>query len=233
MSYTRIAMPSIYATRVIIDFLRIWFTENGLHQMETGGRPEVEPIPFAADGTPQAREGLSSLVIRDSWGLNDPADKKKKIVVERGPMRWSSRHIGDFLDRVDIVTRSPTGAMSLQDATRFTDHLPIPVVAYCCAPIKLEADEIADWVFFGAKFSRHLLRERYSGVRDILSADVGSARLVDRPSTKHELVAVPVTLVLDVQFSWTVYERGAQPLRTIELRVTDDPEELALSVEGD
>jgi len=234
-AYSRESLPSIYAKRVLIQFLQQWFKENALFGMETGGEAEVEPISFGADGAPQARDGVSSLVIRDGWGRNDPADKKVQIVVQRGSMRWAARHYNEFLERVDVVVRETAGgATSLQDAAKYTDHMPIPLVAYCCSPEGAEAEEIANWVFFATKFCRPLLREQFAGLRDIVSGEIGPDQLVDRPSAGvHELIAVPVTVILDIQFEWWVYEKGTKPLRTIELRVTSDAEDVELSVEGD
>lgn len=233
--YNPNTLPSRYAKRVVIQFLQQWFTENNLFRMETGGASEVEPVPFDGQGVPHARDGLSSLVIRDSWGTNDPADSNVKIVVQRGPMRWASRHYNEFLQRIDtVVDGLRPGEKSLQDASVFTDHMPIPIIAHCCSPEGIEAGDIADWVFFAAKFCRPLLREQFAGLRDIVSGGIGSETLVDRPSAgSHELIAVPVTLILDIQFQWIVHEKGTSPLRTIELRVTDEAEDVELSVEGD
>lgn len=232
--YSRATLPPAYAKRILIEFLNMWFSQNALFGMETGGQAEVEPMPMDADGTVTARDGMQSMTIRDGWGRGDEADKKKKIVVQRGPMRWASRHYNEFLERVDVVVKGVDGATSLLDGQKFTDHMPIPVTAFCCSPDGLEAEEIATWVFFAVKFCRQQLREQFPGLRDIVSTDLGSEQLVERPSAaRHELVTVPVTIILDIQFEWIVYESGTSPLRTIELRVTDEAEDVELSVEGD
>lgn len=232
--YSRSTLPTIYAKRVLIEFLQMWFSQNAAFGMETFGRADVEPVPVDADGSVKARDGSQSLTIRDGWGRGDEADKKKKIVVQRGPMRWASRHYNEFLERIDIVVDGIDGATSLQDAMKFTDHMAIPVTAFCCSTEGLEAEEMANWVFFAVKFCRQQLREQFHGLRDIVSAEVGSEQLVERPSAaRHELVTVPVTVILDIQFEWIVYESGTSPLRTIELRVTDEAEDVELSVEGD
>lgn len=232
--YDRTRLPSYYSKYVIIEFLKQWFSENALFGTETGGASDVEPLGRSADGELQARDGEQSLVIRDSWGRNDPADKKKKIVVQRGSMRWTRNHYNEFLDRVDQVVQASDGATSLQDVMRYTDHMQIPVVAYCCSPEGLEAEEMADWVFFATKFCRMMLREQFKGLRDIVSAEVGPEQLVERPSAgTHELIAVPVTVVLDIQFEWWISEKGTSPMRHIELRVTSDDEDVELVVGGD
>jgi hypothetical protein len=206
-NYDRRLLPGNHAKRIILDFVTKWFQQNAVFQMRSG-EPGPEPLPLDAGGEPSARSGVRSMVIRDGWGSNDPADLKRKVVVQRGPYRKDRTHIGNFGGGIDVRVNGVIYRGEL-----YTANSQYPVSIMCCSSVGAEADEIAQIIGEAFDFCRIQLREQYKGLRDVTQIEVGVEQLIDQPSTRTRLVGVPVNVTLDIQYDWLVFDVSGTTLR--------------------
>jgi hypothetical protein len=213
-------MPHNWAKRAVITFIIKWFTENQLYDTSTDGdaRPPPQPIDYAS-GELEARTGEPVLPVRAAFGRHDEVDHRREIVVQRGRFQAQRMHIGNQWDQIPIEYR---GATLL--AKRYTANEQIPITAWCTSTEGEEADMIAGFVYAAFQFWRIDVRKDYPGLRDIVSLALGEETLIERIGSTHEVIAVPVTVVLDIQYEWLIFQKDAHTLRNIITQVESGSE---------
>lgn len=216
-NYDRRLLPGNHAKRIMLDFVTKWFQQNAVFQMRDG-EPGPEPLPLDAGGEPGKRSGLRSLVVRDGWGSNDPADLKRKVVVQRGGYRKERPTIGAYQGPMEI--QDSAGVIHRGEV--YTANSRYSVVATCCSSVGAEADEIAQIIGEALDFCRLPMRQQYKGLRDILEIEVGVEQLVVDPSARTRLVGVPVNVVMDIQYDWIIYDISGTTLRAFLLQAAAD-----------
>lgn len=216
----RAAHPLNWAKRITVDFLTRWFTENALFPISTAAASDPEPLPSdPSTGRTVARTGTPQLAIMGSFSRTLQADVTRRIVVQRGRFRSDRSTIGNQAGNVMIEWKG-----ARQMAKRFTAHDAIPIVAWCLSAEGEEAEEIAGYVHAGFQFWRVGVRRDYPGLRDIIELSVGEQQQIQRVSTTHEVIGVPVSLVLDIQYEWLIFQTDAEPLQQIRLQIEGDLE---------
>lgn len=226
-NYDRRLLPGVHAKRIVIDFITKWFQQNAVFQIKDG-TAESAPQPLGPDEVPQIRGGDRGLVVRDGWGANDPADLKRKVVVSRGPYRKTRRHIGNLQGPIQIVDNKGV----IHQGEVFTSNSDYHIQAMCCSSVGTEADELAQIIGEAFDFSRIPLRTQYRGLRDIVDIQVGQETLIDRPSSRTQLVGVPVDLVLDIQYDWLVFDMSGTLLKGFLLQAVADEDFVQSEVGG-
>ena len=227
-NFDRRLLPGNHAKRILTDFATKWFQQNAVFQMRDGS-PTPEPLPVAADGvTPEVRSGLRSLVIRDGWGANDPADLKRKIVVGLGTYRKLRRHIGNFQGPIQI--RDDKGV--IHDGAVHTASSRYPVTAMCCAPIAAEAHDMGQIVAEALDFCRNPMRQQYKGLIDVGDPEVGVPQLIDQPTSKTVLIGVQVGVVFEIQYDWIIYDVSGTTLKAFLLQAAADEDFVQQEVGG-
>lgn len=227
-NYDRRLLPGNHAKRILLDFITTWFQQNAAFQMRDG-EPGPEPLPLDAKGQPGVRSGLRSMVVRDGWGANDPADLKRKVVVQRGGYRKERPTIGNYQGPMEIVDNAGV----IHRGEVYTANSKYLVTAMCCSSVGAEADEIAQIIGEALDFCRIPMREQYKGLRDITMIEVGIEQLIVDPSTRTRLVGVPVTVVMDIQYDWIIYDISGTTLKAYlqQAACDDDFSRLELGAE--
>lgn len=227
-NFDRRLLPGNHSKRILIDFVTKWYQQNAVFQIRDG-KPAPEPLPLAADGqTPQIRDGSRSLIVRDSWGANDPADIKRKIVVSLGAYRKTRRHIGNFQGPIQIAD---SGGV-IHGGEVYTASSPYPVEAMCCSSNAAEAHDIAQIVAEALDFCRAPMRAQYKGLLDVGDPQVGRPVLIDQPTAKTQLVGVQVGVVFEVQYDWIIYDVSGSTLRSFLQQVATDEDFVQQEVGG-
>lgn len=220
-------LPSNYAKKILIDFCTQWLKENSAYSVATDGEPSAEPNQRDDEGRTIVREGDYPFVVRDSFGSNDESDLTTGIVVQRQPFGWANRSIGQKLHFVRQL--EPDGAIS--QGQEYTDTIEMPMVCWCCAKEGLEADDIACMLTFALHAVRSILPGEYEGLRDILGVRCGEETILRRPTTKQELVGVPVYVTLELQYFWKIFDlRGLTMKGAIIEMKGDSSEKLSITV---
>ncbi len=147
----------------------------------------------------------SKIIISDVFKKD--YDKKPAIVVRRENMFLTNRGIGHF----------HSWTYSKNFGSRFMDMLQSQVVIECYSREGLEAEKIANIVFFSLLAFRRKLRE-VGRVHDILVANIG-AEAPQKISSEITLAMVPVQLSFTFTEMWTTETIGKDLFNGIELTV--------------
>ena len=213
-------LPGSHAKRVVITFLLDWFRSNELFNMETDGDPLPEPQPVDYDsGEAEARLGEPVMPIRAAFGRHDGADLTRGMVVQRGRYKDNRRHIGNQAGSVAIMHK---GAQLM--ARRFATNEHIPITIWCISMEGEEAEMIAEFVYHALQFWRMDVRADYAGLRDIVDLTLGEETQLERVGSTHAVMAVPVTVVLDIQYEWLIFQKDASVLQTIITQIDSGAE---------
>lgn len=218
-------MPSNYAKKIIIEFCEQWLRDNSAYGLPTDGAPDPEPNLVTPEGAPLVRSGDHPIYVRDSFGTNDRADLKTGIVVQRKSFGWSGRGIGQ---KLHFVRQLDPDDKILQ-GQEFTDEIEIPVVAWCLSENGIEADDMACMLGFALHAARSILPGSYQGLRDILDIHVGEETPVRDPTTKQELMGVPVSVRLTFQYFWRIFDLRGSTMKAATIQVQGD-ETVKLSI---
>lgn len=146
----------------------------------------------------------SKIIISDVFKKD--YDKKPAVVLRRENMFLTNRGLGHFKG----------WTYSKNFGSRFMDMLQSQVVIECYSREGLEAEKMANIVFFSLLAFRRKLRT-VGRVHDVLVANVG-AEVPQRISSEITLAMVPVQLSFTFTEQWTVEEIGRDLFNGIELQ---------------
>jgi len=131
------------------------------------------------------------IMIVDKNALSLQAVEKKPIVAtSRGAMRWSNRTIGQF-----------KAGLNSTGARKYMDLLNASVTIGCYAKHGMVAEDIADHVWSGFTYFRHVLRDR--GFHEIQAMELGE-EVGLKTDADQELSLVPINLAFSFTESWTL-----------------------------
>ena len=172
----------------LIEFLRFIFSNSSLYR-------------YTDD------EVNSRIYISDVFPVKEDYEKKPSVVVSRENLFLTNRGIGHF--------HSFKIARNL--GYRFLDLLQSQVVIECYSRQGLEAEKIANIVFFSILAFRRKLRQ-VGRIHDVLTAGIGK-EIPQKTSSDIILAMVPVTLSFTHREMWTIQEVGQDLFQGIDLTV--------------